>query len=548
MDEIAGLPYDPRAIGPGPEPGPEPGPILALTYKGPINQSARRFGFGRLVTSREVFTHGRWDVHHAWFAYPWHYHYTSDDVTIPIFRRNGAVKDVSVRLRWSSGYVPGGPSVRQETDRYTRLRRMESRRSARPTGHYQIADDGTWATRPYRSMRVDSLGTVQFLRPQPWASPWTTEDWDGFDSTGYNSAGFDRDGFNCAGWDREGYDRGGYDVEGYNRGGLSRDGNHRRNCNCEECDIQPYHKIPRDWTLPDTWSDRILFGLENELDTKDRAARKRVAKLLPRRGVHDLFLIAERDGSLGDNGVETIGPPLPLESYLSNRPEYAANPWNKYLSEIVAQCGASAPREGYGMHVNISRQPLLDGPDKWDRRFLDTVNNCTRLVEHVAGRRANQWARFAGGDGRYEVGGDKYRVANVKDNVIEIRIFRATTDMCRVRANVQFCYAMLQWTRRGNVARGVDCDRRLIAWIRRHPRNYQDLLPILGEYERDMFSIVPVVPAPVVPQPEPVAPRPERIPRPVTFGCGAPLCESCQRDWERLPIDRQREYLNTWGE
>lgn len=543
MNEITGVPYDPRRIDPAPELAPEP--VLALPYLGPV-ESANRGTYGRIVVTREAFTRGRWDVNHAWFADPWHYYYTSDDVTVPIFRRNGAVKDVRVRLQWSSGYEPGGPSVRQETDRYTRLRRMESRRTARPTGHYQAAEsDGTWtwATRPYRRMRVDSLGTVQFLRPQSdyARTPGIPEDWDGFDDAGYTSAGFDRAGFNRDGRDRDGYDSGGYDAEGYNRDGLSREGGHRRNCACDECDIQPYHKIPRDWALPSDWSDRILFGLENELDTRDKAARKRVAKLLPRRGAHDLFLIAERDGSLGDNGVETIGPPLPLESYLSNRVEHETNPWLKYLSEIVAQCGAYAPREGYGMHINISRQPLLDGPDGWDRRFLDTVNNCTRLVEHVAGRRANQWARFVNGDDRYEVNGVKYRVANVKDNVIEIRIFRATTDMTRVRANVQFCYALLQWTRRDNVARGVDCDTRLIAWIRRHPRKYQDLLPILGEYERDTLGIEPL-PA------SPVAPRPERIPRPGSYGCGDPACESCQRDWNSLSIDRQREHLITWSE
>jgi hypothetical protein len=78
--------------------------------------------------------------------------------------------------------------------------------------------------------------------------------------------------------------------------------------------------------------------------------------------------------------------------------------------------------------------------------------------------------------------GNKYRVANVKDKVIELRIFRASTQPARIRANVQFAYAVLMWTKRGFRAKGTKCDARLIAWIKEHPAKYPDLIKLLERY------------------------------------------------------------------
>lgn len=301
--------------------------------------------------------------------------------------------------------------------------------------------------------------------------------------------GYRNDGFTYAGWDREGYgrtglhrhtgrDRDGYDISGYDEYGHDRRNECGPHCKCGV--ISGYHVTPRDWVLPTNWTKRFLFGVELELHTTGDTDQRRVVKTAPKRGKAPMYLITERDGSLGEYGVETVGPPLPLEAFLgAGKVKGHTNPWPSYLASI--RDVVTVPTDGYGMHVNISRCPL-GTVTNWEKRFLDSINTATRLVQFVAGRNANTWANFTNGRDRYYENGHKYRVANVKRDVIEIRLFKAHPDMARMRANVQFCDALLRYTKRGGVLSAESDDHTFIEWVRARPRKYGDLIALLDSY------------------------------------------------------------------
>lgn len=315
-------------------------------------------------------------------------------------------------------------------------------------------------------------------------------DWQGFNAAGWDCYGFDRSGYNASGYDRGGFDRLGYDAQGYDCDGVNRDGSHRADCQCSECAPGEYHGAPRDWPIPSEWEGSILYGIENEIDAGNEARRLKAYKARPK---GDWYIIGERDGSLGPHGIEFVGPPLPFGWYLPGRRAHSGNPWIAFLDSIRGM-GCKIPNNEHGLHLNVSRAPIARHP-AWERRFLETLNSCRALIEHVAGRKANRWAKWSEGDSRFEVCGTKYRVANVKAHVIEIRIFKATLDPARLRAIVQFVHALLRWTRRGLRSKGDACDKRILGWIRAHASICPDLIPLLASYVP--WQAPAVVPVPV---------------------------------------------------
>lgn len=417
----------------------------------------------------------------------------------------------SGRPRWATFHynsrdrrVVGATRGSRNRSRAERIRGMDRRRDAEISNlaeyvHHAPYDGARtphcdWAAYtidPRRNVFVvwpDGVVSLANLNRDTWGMPIGGLrficDLQGYDRDGYDSGGRDRSGYDRNGRDYGGYDRNGFDREGFDREGRHADGRHRDDCRCNECSVAGYHETPRDWQLPPEWDKRILFGLENELNARSSKARRDAIKALPRRGTVPMFLIAERDGSLGDLGVEFVGPPLPLEYYLPEQRKSRDNPWTGYIPLIAPR--TNVPNNEHGMHINISRKPILEWDrshgSKWERRFLDTINCARNLVCHVAGRKANQWAKFQTQSGNRYQTRDKYRVANVKDNVIEVRIFKASTDLARIRANVQFCYALLQWTKQGRRAFGNGCDTRIVGWIKKHPKRFPDLIPLLANY------------------------------------------------------------------
>lgn len=255
--------------------------------------------------------------------------------------------------------------------------------------------------------------------------------------------------------------------------------------------IPGYHECDRDWHIPLSWAKRIMFGLEIETSVPDRF------RAWEARPVGNLEILGEEDGSLSpETGIEWVGPPMPIERYRTDDGK-DKNPWIPWLGRLVRDFGAVIPDSEHGMHVNISRAPIVSwdlrnpnpGGTTWERRFLDTFNSCCTLVQWIAGRLANNWARFEHGTERYSEEARKYRCANVRREVIECRIFRATLDPARMLATVQFCYAMLMWTKAGSCATGDDCDARLVAWIRDRPDEYLELVALLASYDRSLAGV-----------------------------------------------------------
>lgn len=502
-------PYRPRVRTKPAKADPAPDPVLLLGWA-PI--STQRTSSAYMSVADALRANDTWPLHHndsdirvtyAGWRLTEEMHYGGEATVNVLVMRQGRPRLATFRYNSRDRRVVGAPRAGGRT-RADRIRAMDRRREDETSNLAEYVRHAPYDDRymphcewvaytiePNRQVLVawsDGVVSLANRNRDAWGSPMPglrfVGDLQGYDRDGFDSGGMGRDGFNREGRNYEGYDRNGLDREGFDQQGRHADGRHRDDCRCNECSVAGYHETPRDWMLPPEWDKRILFGVENELNARTSKARREAIKALPRRGTAPMFLIAERDGSLGELGVEFVGPPLPLEYYLPKQRKARDNPWTGYIPLIAS--GTNVPNNEHGMHINISRNPILEWDkshgSKWERRFLDTINCARNLVCHVAGRKANQWAKFQALAGNRYQTRDKYRVANVKDNVIEVRIFKASTDLARIRANVQFCYALLQWTKQGRRAYGNGCDSRIVGWIRKHPKRFPDLIPMLDTF------------------------------------------------------------------
>lgn len=205
------------------------------------------------------------------------------------------------------------------------------------------------------------------------------------------------------------------------------------------------------------------LGVELEVYAEDRADA--VADLR-----NTLDWIYERDGSLDDDhGFEIVSPPMGYDEWL--------HPETGDAHTLLSACrdagvvGYNATNGMYGIHINVHRRFLSPLQEARIMMFMCAQENLD-LVRAVAQRRAvygspqidmgsleqdRQKIHLIGGlnhgtrqRGRREkkiYGVGKYSPINWKENIAEIRVFQSTTNPASFKKNLEFVWALIDWTK-----------------------------------------------------------------------------------------------------
>lgn len=204
-----------------------------------------------------------------------------------------------------------------------------------------------------------------------------------------------------------------------------------------------YHGQHRPWASI-SYADKKVFGIELETLAPTDLLRVSMAN-----AARKLEMLAERDGSLAERGLEIIASPMTYEQVID--PKGAWSKWMEQAREagFTAWYALNAEGDpgGYGMHVNLNRRHF--DPLHLEK-LIYFINTQIDLSRKVAGRSSRQYALLAPkilGDGVRET--NKYQAVAVRGpSRVEVRIFRATLRWEGFLRNVEFTDAAIEFTRK----------------------------------------------------------------------------------------------------
>lgn len=211
---------------------------------------------------------------------------------------------------------------------------------------------------------------------------------------------------------------------------------------------------------------------------------------------HTNDLIGERgflkyDGSL-DNGFELVTMPHTLEEYMSKFPFTA-------LDELRESGFRSWDTDTCGFHIHVSRatfgmrlkdtQPTQGRKDAHMLRFTKLIYDNRRQVKRIAGRSSDRWASFDD-VGRltekiktgHQANG-RYSAVNISSKrTLEIRVFKGSLNVRRVKAYLQFVHSTVEYTRELHVSPNDNnlMWRRYTGWLHKNEQQYPELVSLLG--------------------------------------------------------------------
>lgn len=162
-------------------------------------------------------------------------------------------------------------------------------------------------------------------------------------------------------------------------------------------------------------------------------------------------LIFERDGSLGAHGMEIISHPMTLE--------YGSVFWRSMIPIIAKRCtGWETPiTNDYGIHITVPRKYWTDLQIAKAHKFLTAVEN-TSFIVSIAQRGVIYGGKTIGtisqklrdhytfkSKGKLGIAANRYCLMNVKDRLIEFRMFQSTLNKESFLKNLEFIDALRLW-------------------------------------------------------------------------------------------------------
>lgn len=203
-----------------------------------------------------------------------------------------------------------------------------------------------------------------------------------------------------------------------------------------------YHAQHRPWSSI-SYKDKKVFGIELETLAPCNSSRVSMAN-----EARQLGMLAERDGSLAERGLEIIAAPMTYDEVVDTN-----GPWYKWIETAKAAgftawyaLNAEGDPGGYGMHVNLNRRHF--DPLHLEK-LIYFINSQIDLSRKVAGRSSRQYALLSPkilGNGVRET--DKYQAVAVRSAArVEVRIYRATMRWEGFLRNVEFTDAAIEFTR-----------------------------------------------------------------------------------------------------
>ena len=232
----------------------------------------------------------------------------------------------------------------------------------------------------------------------------------------------------------------------------------------------------------------LLFGVELEIEGNDNTSREQLAIVAALGGntgadLKDGAYILAADGSL-NTGVEIITVPQTFEAHKAE----TVVPWKK-ISAAIRGIAKSGNTKTCGMHVHINRAALTPLQTGKMLVFLN-ANSMTRLVERVAQRSTEQWAKrapkaFADGlPHRVTEFGHYDALGYSSKGTMELRIFRGNTRHDRIMKNLEFTHAMCEFARLESM-QDMEQPNKFLAFIGAREKTYPSLCKFLDAHCED---------------------------------------------------------------
>lgn len=220
--------------------------------------------------------------------------------------------------------------------------------------------------------------------------------------------------------------------------------------------IAGYHHTERNFVEQGATAQYPALGVELEVYAPQRV--KAVKNLRKEFKPKDLYL--ERDGSLDENkGFEIITQPLGKALWAETAPKLLNN---LKKSKVVGYNHPDRDKR-YGIHINVHRRGLSALQEARIMLFLTAEENL-QFVQAIAQRRSIYRARMdmcglhksdqkvynISPSGRnYEgkiMGNGKFCPVNFHEDVAEFRIFQSTLMETSFMKNLEFIWALIEWT------------------------------------------------------------------------------------------------------
>ena len=233
---------------------------------------------------------------------------------------------------------------------------------------------------------------------------------------------------------------------------------------CDDCDetfwgddghyCSEAHAVIKDYSYrPDSFTfhgtGKLFMGFELEVEVQYDASRSEGAEYANGKLGEGHRGYCKYDGSLED-GFEIVTQPHTLEEYNSNFP------W-ELIEGLRNQGFRSWNTSTCGLHIHVSRSAF--GTTRTSSmahqiRFTKLFYDNQIIVSRLAGRSNSRWASFADkGNLPAKIKGETYgeghysAINTENEDTLEIRIFRGSLNVTRVRASLELVHSAVEYTR-----------------------------------------------------------------------------------------------------
>lgn len=230
-----------------------------------------------------------------------------------------------------------------------------------------------------------------------------------------------------------------------------------------------------------------IYGLELEVEYKgnDYANKQETAQTIMNvadESIASEFLFCMQDGSLND-GFE-IGT-MPFTERFYKQVLYRKRGFKDILSFLKRNGYRSYDTRNCGMHVHINRQSFSDTHLYKFQRFFYCNPGFIQFVSRRRDSRMEQWCQVYGVSKKDNIS-TMYRKSSRKflavhltpKKTVEVRIFRGTLSHKALCRNMEFVFAVKEFTKIVSITKGSDYND-FFLWLKKQHNRYPNLVHFL---------------------------------------------------------------------
>ena len=215
--------------------------------------------------------------------------------------------------------------------------------------------------------------------------------------------------------------------------------------------------------------DGLYLGVELEVEVK----RYHSANFIKSQEIEHCvpgFLMCKEDGSIG-YGFEMCTAPASLDIHKEMWPLILSekNRINLNTFDNSANCG---------MHVHVSRKPLSNLVIGKVLTFINSPKTRKNIIS-IAGRERSEFTSFERkkiADVQFPSRHRRYQAVNINNKTtIEFRIFRSTTSVDHVLANIEFVDAVVRWCMVESIS-NIESWKSFWSYVLEHDKRYDSMV------------------------------------------------------------------------